>query len=282
MTIADFIKLSKEQLRLLYSEREIKAMAQILLEHYGCFSSTQIHAFPDADIKKDILHKLIPTLQELATGKPLQYAIGEAQFCNLHFEVNEHVLIPRPETEELVYWASEALDVQTSLKVLDLCTGSGCIAISLAKQFPKVDISACDISSEAIAVARRNAEKNEVSVHFFEGDILDLKSSYDLQYSLIVSNPPYVRQSERASMHKNVLGFEPAQALFVPGEDPLIFYRAIAIFAQQSLFPNGCVLVELNEAFGNETAKLFRDFEFSEVTLRKDINGKDRMLKAKK
>ncbi len=282
MNIAVYTQQAILQLQHLYPEQEIRAMIRVLLQHYGHFSSAQIHAFPDTILDETISVTLNDALQQLSSGKPLQYVTGETQFFNLPFEVNEHVLIPRPETEELVQWAVEILNKKENITMLDACTGSGCIAVALAAQFPQAMVSACDISKEALVVAHRNAKKNHVSIRFFECDILHRIIDADSRYSFIISNPPYIRYSEQEAMHKNVLDFEPEQALFVDDDDPLLFYQALTVLAQQTLLPGGCILVEINEAFGKETVKLFEAAGFKNVSLRKDINGKDRMVKAEK
>jgi release factor glutamine methyltransferase len=216
----------------------------------------------------------------------LQYIIGKTEFCGLPLEVNEQVLIPRPETEELVRWAVEELQAYTAPVVLDLCTGSGSIAIAVAKQCPTAKVLACDISTEALAVAQRNAAKNKVAIDFFHADIFN-NSKFKIQNLkletrnskfIILSNPPYIRNSEKTMMHQNVLGHEPHDALFVSDDDPLIFYRAIAAIARQCIVADGFVMVEINEALAADTMQVFRDAGFTSMTLRQDINGKDRML----
>ena len=282
-TLAEFSRLAVQQLQTLYPEREIKAMIRVLLEHYGNFSSAKQHAFPETIINEEIENKLTKALQMLSFGQPLQYVTGETYFCGLRIEVNEKVLIPRPETEELVQWAINELSGNDNANIIDLCTGSGCIAIALAKRFPQASVSACDISEEALTIAQGNAQNNHVHIHFSQCNILTPVNTANAPvYSLIICNPPYVRLSERVAMHKNVLDFEPAQALFVDDADSLVFYRAIVAFAQQTLAPDGCIMTEINEALGRETAHLFRESGFAKVSLRKDINGKDRMLKAEK
>ena len=225
----------------------------------------------------------------------MQYVTGKTEFCGLTFEVNEQVLIPRPETEELVRWAVEELRTFAAPVVLDLGTGSGCIAVAVVKQCPTAKVFACDISHEALAVAQRNAAKNEVAVDFFQCDMLkDLKfkvqslkfktrNSEPINKTIcILSNPPYVRNSEKALMHRNVLDHEPHSALFVADADPLVFYRAIAAIAQQCIVDDGFVMVEINEALIADTMQVFSAAGFNALTLRQDINGKNRMLLCRK
>jgi release factor glutamine methyltransferase len=221
---------------------------------------------------------LTDALRQISPGRPLQYVTGLTEFCGLTFEVSEQVLIPRPETEELVSWAVEKLAAFTAPVVLDLCTGSGCIAVAVAKQCPTAKVLACDISFEALKVAQRNAVRNNVLVDFFHCDILNDSTFLNRQSPIIIlSNPPYIRNAEKALMHQNVLNHEPHEALFVDDADPLIFYRAIAAIARQCV-TDGFVMVEINEALAVATMQVFYDAGFSSVTLRQDVNGKDRMI----
>ncbi|MDR0294728.1 MAG: peptide chain release factor N(5)-glutamine methyltransferase [Prevotellaceae bacterium] len=286
MTVDDIFREARQQCRFLYSEQEINAMVRVLLQHYTGLTIARIYAEP---------HQLLPTaycllltdaINQLSTGRPLQYVIGKAEFCGITFEVNEQVLIPRPETEELVRWAVEELQAYTAPVVLDLCTGSGCIAIAIAKQCPTAKVLACDISTEALAVAQRNAAKNKVAINFFHADILN-NSKFKIQNLkletrnskfIILSNPPYICNSEKAMMHQNVLGHEPHEALFVSDVDPLMFYRAIAAIARQCIVSDGFVMVEINETLAADTMQVLRDAGFSSIMLRQDINGKDRMI----
>ncbi|MCL2098350.1 MAG: peptide chain release factor N(5)-glutamine methyltransferase [Bacteroidales bacterium] len=283
MTIDEIFRAARQQCRYLYSEQEINAMVRVLLQHYINLTSTQLYTEPDFQFSIANAQLLTDALHQLSTGRPLQYITGKTEFCGLPFEVNEQVLIPRPETEELVRWAVEELKAYAEPVVLDLCTGSGCIAIAVAKQCPTAKVLACDISAEALAVAQRNAERNNVAVEFFQCDILD-SSKFKTHHSslIILSNPPYVRNSEKALMRKNVLDHEPHTALFVDDEDPLVFYRAIAAIAKQYMQSDSFVMVEINEALATETTQVFRDAGFTSLELRQDINGKDRTVKINK
>ena len=278
MTVEDIFRKARLQCRHLYPEQEINAIVRVLLQHYVGLTTAQIYAdfhrtLPTADCRL-----LADALQQLADGRPLQYVTGETEFCGLTFEVNEHVLIPRPETEELVYWAVEELRKFTAPVVLDLCTGSGCIAVAVAKQCPTAQVFACDISAEALVIAQRNALRNKVAVDFFQADILSSKFKVQQSPVVILSNPPYVRNSEKALMRGNVLNYEPHAALFVDDDNPLIFYRAITAIASQHILSLGFVMVEINEALAAETMRVFRTAGFSSLTLRQDINGKDRVI----
>ena len=252
-----------------------------------------------AVMAEDQLTRLLQIVAELQTHRPVQYVLGEAWFAGRKFFVNEHVLIPRPETEELVEWVvEEVLNANQRISnrrtdeqgtderkhrikhILDIGTGSGCIPISLAKKFPDWSFSAIDVSEAALAVARKNAADIEADVQFQQTDFLD-----ELQWPLlpvvdrIVSNPPYIKVAERQSMAKHVLNFEPSLALFVPDDDALLFYRKIAEFGKTHLRAGGAVFVEINEALDKETVALFEQQGYT-VTLRKDLQGKNRMIKA--
>ena len=217
-------------------------------------------------------------IDRLLQGEPLQYIEGRAPFCGLEFAVNPSVLIPRPETAELVDWiASDHVTRQP--RILDLGTGSGCIAIALSKQLPQATIEACDISAEALNIAKENARMNEAPVSFFTHDILDLGTPLPHSYDILVSNPPYIRQSEAADMSIQVTEWEPHTALFVPDDDALRFYRAIAELGQtEALRPGGNIYVEINQALGKETVALFKAYGYQDVELRKDIYGNERMI----
>lgn len=217
-------------------------------------------------------------IDRLRQGEPLQYIEGKAPFCGMEFAVNSSVLIPRPETAELVDWiVCEHATKQP--RILDLGTGSGCIAIALSKQLPQATIEACDISAEALTVAKENARMNEAPVSFFTHDMLDLGTPLPHSYDILVSNPPYIRQSEAADMSIQVTEWEPHTALFVPDDDALRFYRAIAELGQtEALRPGGHIYVEINQALGKETVALFEAYGYQDVELRKDIYGNERMI----
>ena len=217
-------------------------------------------------------------IDRLRQGEPLQYIEGKAPFCGMEFAVNSSVLIPRPETAELVDWIVCEHATQHP-RILDLGTGSGCIAIALSKQLPQATIEACDISAEALTVAKENARTNEAPVSFFTHDMLDLGTPLPHSYDILVSNPPYIRQSEAADMSIQVTEWEPHTALFVPDDDALRFYRAIAELGQtEALRPGGHIYVEINQALGKETVALFEAYGYQDVELRKDIYGNERMI----
>lgn len=227
--------------------------------------------------------KLQEALAELKKGRPVQYVTGNAEFCGLRIEVDERVLIPRPETEDLVVWMKDDLATSGALKILDIGTGSGCVAIALKKILPSVSLSALDNSPGALEVARRNAAIHHTEIKFIEGDILSGQGMLEDQvYDVIVSNPPYITRQEALKMRSNVLDFEPHSALFVPDDDPFLFNRAIAAFSERRLKNNGKVYVEINEGFGKEVAEMFQSFGFSRTCVRKDIHGRDRMVRAER
>ena len=221
-------------------------------------------------------------LEKLKKEVPIQYLLGKTHFYGLEFDVNENVLIPRPETEELVEWIiNENLntDKTQKLKILDIGTGSGCIAISLAKNLPNADVYAIDISKKALETAKWNALNNKVNVTFMYKDILELEA-LKCNFNIIVSNPPYVRNLEKAEIKKNVLDYEPHLALFVDDNDALVFYRKIALLAQKNLLEKGQLYFEINQYLGKEMADLLEEMNFKNIDLRKDIYDNDRMIKA--
>ena len=219
---------------------------------------------------------------ELKLQKPIQYILGETEFFGITLKVNPNVLIPRPETEELVEWIIKAND-HGFPSILDIGTGSGCIAIALAKHMPAARVYGMDISQEAIALAKKNSMSTNTSVTFIHADILSHPTQVEgSPYDIIVSNPPYVRESEKDLMLPNVLENEPHLALFVKDNDPLIFYKAIAQVGKNHLNPNGVIYCEINEAFGKETSGVFKDYGFTDIEVRQDINGKKRMLRARR
>lgn len=264
-------------------EREARALAFVVLEDAFGLSRTDIYLGKDTPFSEEDTIRLEKILRRLEQGEPVQYAIGTAQFCDLTFRVMPDTLIPRPETEELVGWVASLLPSAAPCSVLDVGTGTGCIAISLAKQFPNAQVTAWDISEGALAVAQQNAQANGVTVDFRQKDVLevvnDAVASTPTHAPLyIVSNPPYICEYERAEMEAHVLDYEPASALFVPDADPLLFYRALARLGQQ--LKATAVLVEINQAYGQETVRMFQLSGYSNVELRRDIYGKDRMIKA--
>ena len=268
------------QLEKIYGSDEANALIMILLEHYFSIDRVKIALEPELRLSESEMLTLHFAVKELLKNRPIQYVIGETEFCGMRFFVNENVLIPRPETEEMVRLLAVG-NWTSAVKILDIGTGSGCIAISLAKLIQNSDVTAVDISEKALEVAKKNAEANEVNVHFVLDDILKptTAASIDNQFDIIVSNPPYVCDSEKSEMRANVLEHEPSSALFVPDSDPLVFYRKILEFAQKTLKPDGTIWFEINERFGKETAELCHRMGFENVEIIKDFRGRERILK---
>ena len=265
-----------------YEENEAKSIVYLLLEHYLNLSKTDILLDNFVNQPFDFQDIII----RLKAQEPVQYIIGETEFYGRKFKVTPDTLIPRPETEELVQlvvssWQSAVGSVaQSPISVLDLGTGSGCIAISLACELPNAQVYAYDISEKVLKIAKENANRNNVNVIFEQLDILNFPPSSFPPFSIIVSNPPYVMNAEKSEMEQNVLDYEPHLALFVEDSNPLIFYKAIADFAFKNLITKGLCVVEINQAFGLETAELFWNQGFRYVEVVKDMFGKDRMVKA--
>lgn len=275
----------------IYGSDEANALIMILLEHYFNIDRVKIALEPDLRLSESELLTLHFAVKELLKNRPIQYIIGETEFCGMRFFVNENVLIPRPETEEMVrllavgHWPL-AVKTDGRPSFLDIGTGSGCIAISLAKLIPNSDVTAVDVSEKALEVARKNAEENGVNVHFVHDDILNphvkTYGRASQQFDIIVSNPPYVCESEKSDMRANVLDYEPSTALFVSDNDPLVFYRKILEFAQKALKPNGAVWFEINEKFGKEMKDLCLEKGFKNVEIIRDFRGRERVVRIKK
>ena len=245
-------------------------------------SSTMYYLRENVELTTEQAALLDDVVARLKQGEPLQYIEGTAMFCGMQFMVSPHVLIPRPETAELVDWIVTD-HAMGQPKILDLGTGSGCIAVSLSKLMPQAVVEACDISVGALAVASENNRVNGTSVEFFALDMLDTASLLPRSYDILVSNPPYIKQCEAVDMEQNVTQWEPHTALFVPDDDALRFYRAVAEIGQtDALSPGGCIYVEINQALGKETVALFEAYGYRDVVLRKDIYGNDRMIKCVK
>jgi len=270
----------------LFLDEEARAIADRLFEHYFLLSPIQRVLAASELAPDDKSEQMKIAVSKVLNHVPLQYVIGKAWFMDLEYDVNESVLIPRPETEEMVSLILKSISVIKSFRdidILDIGTGSGCIAISLKKNLPHSGVSAVDISKKAIAVAERNAFKNEVKVNFMNVDILDSSQWHMLpECNLIVSNPPYVTESEKLEMKPNVINNEPHTALFVPDDDPLLFYRSIMMFAKTKLIPGGTLWLEINEAFGQDVVSLFENEMFKERILLKDMFGKHRFVKVTK
>ncbi|MBM6806583.1 peptide chain release factor N(5)-glutamine methyltransferase [Bacteroides caecicola] len=261
-----------------YAETEASALARWILEEEFGFSTLELYAGKDTDFPMEKRNRLNDILVRLARFEPIQYIIGKTEFCGLTLKVSSDVLIPRPETAELVDWIVSDCP-QSGLRVLDIGTGSGCIAITLAERMVEAEVSAWDISERALAVARENALHNNVRIAFSCMDVFNEPTGTSV-FDIIVSNPPYITESERAEMERNVLDYEPETALFVPDTDPLRFYRRIAHIGNQMLKPGGKLFFEINRAYGSETAAMLKYGGYSQVEVRSDSYGNARMIKA--
>jgi len=288
MTISELKILFKNELSGLYSKSEIEELLSIFCEHFLELNKIELRQNFDKDLSKIDSKRFSGAISELKTGKPFQQILGETEFYGMKFFVNEHVLIPRPETEELLELAigniqekskkNQVFDSAPQLKILDIGTGSGIIPIILKKYFPEAQISTIDISKDALDIAKKNAYFHKTEIKFIQKDYLN--ENLDGIYDVIISNPPYIGIEENLEIEDSVKGFEPNIALFSPTSDALIFYRKIANDSINHLVENGMVFLEINQKLGKETLELFQNF--SEAELLKDISGNDRMIFARK
>lgn len=276
----DIVALLHEELDPLYGRAEVSVFCEMLFEAYLGWSKTQLLTGRERTVDQSDLLRFHWALEDLKRYRPIQHIIGHVDFCGCRIAVGPEVLIPRPETAEMAEWLVGALhDPRPGLRILDLCTGSGCIAIALKKAFPLAQATAVDVSEAALATARRNAAANEAEVQFVQGDVLGGLDGLEGQYGLVVGNPPYVRESERTAMQPNVLDHEPSLALFVPDDDPLRFHRAIAAMARRRLVGGGMLAMEINEALADETCAVVRGQGFS-PTVHDDFRGRPRWVSA--
>ena len=270
------------QLQGVYDREEIHSFFYILCDFFLQYSRFEVSMALDTVVSAKNITAFEMALLRLKKQQPIQYIVGHTEFYGLTFKVNKHTLIPRPETEQLVDWIISNHKHQGSgLEILDIGTGSGCIAVALAKNFSKASISGLDISEEALEVAQENAIKNQVLVSFCQKDILET-TALEKKYDVVVSNPPYVRQLEKKAMSANVLDNEPGGALFVPNEDPLLFYRKIAQLALVSLQEKGWLYFEINEYLSNEMDALLNEIGFVNIEIKKDFRAVPRMIKCQK
>lgn len=259
--------------------QEVQAMIRIICEDIFHYDQVDVALRQESELPDFAQERITDIISRLRRHEPLQYIVGSARFHGHRFKVTPAVLIPRPETEQLIDMIVDE-NPASDLRVLDMGTGSGCIAISLARALKFAQVDALDVSRDALAVARENAALLKVKVRFFESDMLSPQPP--ARYDIIVSNPPYVCWSERESMERNVLDYEPGQALFVPDNDPLLFYKAIAAYAAQSLERGGRLYLEINQRFGNEVKRLLEGNGFDEVRIIEDSYGKTRFAAAVK
>tara|TARA_R110002111_G_scaffold65750_1_gene107549 strand:+ start:11549 stop:12424 length:876 start_codon:yes stop_codon:yes gene_type:complete len=288
--LKDLKKIYHKELDAIYGKEEVNSFFFLCIEHYLNLPRFQLALQPEFAIIKSETDTFFEVLESLKQQKPIQYIIGKTEFYGLPFKVNENVLIPRPETEEIVAFVLQNIKKQKLnskvIKILDIGTGSGCIAITLAKHLPNAKVYALDVSKEALKVATLNAELNMANVTFIQANILVKRSLSELnmesKFDIIVSNPPYVRKLEKVEIKPNVLDNEPHLALFVEDNDPLQFYKAITDFAVDNLKTKGELFFEINQYLGEETKALLTDVNFKEIELLKDLNGNYRMLKGRK
>ncbi len=264
-----------------YSESEAGALARIVVEDVMHLSFTKVMAGIGGNISEEEQKSLSDIIARLKRHEPIQYITGQTEFCGLRITVNSSVLIPRPETEQLVELAVKTLNADKPAKVMDACTGSGCIAIGIKSQKPQWQVSACDISSDALKTAQNNAELNNVEISFSQLDLLagDFPQNH---YDMIISNPPYVMNKEKAEMHHNVLDYEPHEAIFVGDDNPLVFYDALASWGQIALDKGGLLLAEINHLLAKETEELFIARGYSVVTTANDCFEKPRFVICRK
>ena len=261
----------------LYPPAEIEGFKRIIFETvFGWNFTDQVLKKQETILPVDF-ERIKSIVLRLKNSEPIQYIFGETEFFGLKLKVNSSVLIPRPETEELVEWIVRS-KLSENCKILDIGTGSGCIAIAIKSRLKNAEVSGIDISPEALETARLNAIENGLEINFYPADIFNMKNFEGEKFDVIVSNPPYIRESEKVLMHSNVLDYEPEIALFVSDNDPLKYYREIARFAKSNLYDNGKLFFEINENFKSEMVELLSDIGFNNIEIRKDINGKNRMV----
>ncbi|MBS3806535.1 MAG: peptide chain release factor N(5)-glutamine methyltransferase [Bacteroidales bacterium] len=285
-TIRDLVHEMHSELRDVYPERELNSLIKIVLTAITHLKKRHhLHIYQDQKADAEHIRQIKDITKQLKLGKPIQQILGETKFYDLTIKTSPAALIPRQETEELVDWMISDLK-GTRARILDIGTGTGCIAIALARHLKNAQVEALDISQEALKLARENARLNGSNIRFLQADIFKAPSPEmhptSGTYQVLVSNPPYIRESEKIRMHPNVLEHEPGEALFVSDEEPLIFYRQILEFADHYLDQAGLIWFEINEAFGKKMISLLEDKGYHNIHLRKDINDKDRMIKAQK
>ncbi|MFN7099498.1 MAG: peptide chain release factor N(5)-glutamine methyltransferase [Flavobacterium sp.] len=282
MKIRDYRAYFIQELTPICSAEEAESFFYIILEDLQQLKRVDLALNPDLSLSEEKLNQWHAYLVQLKLEIPVQYVLGKTNFFGLDFEVNPAVLIPRPETEELVDWIIESQNETSkdqNLRIIDIGTGSGCIAISLAKNIPNAQVTALDLSVDALVTAQKNAQNNKVDVAFRNQNILETTDLQE-QFDVIVSNPPYVRDLEKVEIKKNVLDYEPHLALFVENDNALIFYRKIAELAQKNLKPNGFLFFEINQYLGPEMIGLLQGLGFKNIILKKDIYGNDRMIRS--
>jgi release factor glutamine methyltransferase len=288
MRLKDIQDIFHKELDAIFGANEVTSFFNILISHYLKLNRIALVLEPDLIISKEEEQPLFEALSRLKQEEPIQYIIGETEFFGLPFKVNGYTLIPRPETEELVSFVLQNIKSQKlnskSINILDIGTGTGCIAISLAKNLPNAEVYALDVSVDALKIAKQNAELNKVEVNFIKADILNSSTwnsiFENLEFDIIVSNPPYVRILEKIEIKNNVLNHEPHLALFVDDNNPLQFYKAITEFAVNNLKEKGMLFFEINQYLGEEMIDLLEFYHFDKIELKQDIFGNNRMIKS--
>jgi release factor glutamine methyltransferase len=278
MQLIEIKKLFFDSLEKLYPEEEIYSLFERTIEHFLKYTKIELHQNLNTNIEDNAEKKILTTVNRLTLAEPLQYILGQTYFYDCQIYLDCNVLIPRPETEYLLDCIIKETPKEQNLKIVDLGTGSGCIAIVMASHFINSTIYATDVFHEALSLAKKNASANRVNIKFIYDDLLSPKAYYPI-FDLIISNPPYVRKQEKEYIHRNVLDYEPELALFVEDEDPLIFYKAIADFAHKYLKSNGKIYAEINEYLYNETADIFRNSGYTHIEIIKDLDNKNRFIK---
>ncbi len=282
-TIAELRQIFMSRLHDIYESEEISSLFSIVVEDILGYNRAEMHVRLSESVHPVKIGMIEAIIEGLIRQEPIQYMLGKAEFYGMNFRVNPHVLIPRPETEELVRWIIDEVNpVSKEMNLIDLGTGSGCIAIALKKHLTRARVYGIDKSVSALNIAQQNAELNGVGVDFFGFDLLERESLNFMEFDVMVSNPPYVTYSDKEEMSRNVLDYEPHEALFVENGDPLLFYRKIVDLADGHLNKNGKIFFEINERFGPEIRSLLTDRGYNRVEIRADLNGKDRMVKAEK
>lgn len=281
-TVAAARSYFKDRLNTQFSESELKSMwKQLICKRFEWNDSEFLLSYGNRLSESDLLY-VRSFVKRLQDNEPFQYILGETTFCDLTIFCDSRALIPRPETEELVSWISELTNVNS---IIDICSGSGCIALGLKSHFPNAKVFGVDLSEEANNLAKTNAIRNKLSVDFYKADALDLNSDFCKNMDsvdVIVSNPPYITMDEKSLMNPNVLDYEPHLALFVPNDSAIIFYEQIAKLALQKLNQNGFLFFELNPDFADDVVKMLKNLGFGNIELKNDLQGKKRMLKAQK
>lgn len=278
--LKDFVADIKRRLSAIYPDGETESMTRIILEEMLHYTPVDVVLKKDAPVSAFMQEQAGKVVTRLLDYEPIQYIFGNTTFYGLEIKVTPAVLIPRPETEELVDIIVKEWGDKPDLKVMDFCTGSGCIAVALARNLKFPEVSAVDISGDALDVARENASSLRVKVAFRREDVLSLVAPSSPEYDIIVSNPPYIAERERKAMERNVLDYEPSLALFVPDDDPLEFYKPIAGYAVKALSPGGRLYFEINPEYAGDMVKILKDTGFSDVTLQADMYGKQRFVTA--